>query len=162
MITIPKDDDIGQYQCFATNEYGTATSNSVFLRKAELNSFSEDSVVETIFAEEGKPFKLPCNAPDGRPKPSVYWMLQSKQGAIKSINSSRITVDPEGTLWFSNVTRFDKSTDLTYACSAYSLFRHEYKLGNRVFLSVSPTSGTSAQNKFPPTEQRSRCERKAC
>jgi len=79
--------------------------------------------VETIFAEEGKPFQLPCNAPDGWPKPRVDWMLQNAGGAFKNINSSRMTVDPEGTLWFSNVTRNDKSTEFNYACSAYSPFR---------------------------------------
>ena len=26
--------------------------------------------------EEGKPFKLPCEAPDGWPKPNIYWMIQ--------------------------------------------------------------------------------------
>ena len=26
--------------------------------------------------EVGKPFKLPCEAPDGWPKPNIYWMIQ--------------------------------------------------------------------------------------
>ena len=30
---------------------------------------------------------------------------QSTNGALKTINSSRLTVDPEGNLFFSNVTR---------------------------------------------------------
>lgn len=42
VITAPRDEDLGQYQCFAINEHGTATSNSVFVRKAELNSFKDD------------------------------------------------------------------------------------------------------------------------
>jgi hypothetical protein len=52
-------------------------SNSVFLRKAELNLFKEEEP-PTIIAEEGNPFKLQCNPPDGWPKPKVYWMLQVK------------------------------------------------------------------------------------
>jgi hypothetical protein len=80
-------------------------------------------------------------------------MLQNEKGALKSINSSRLTVDPEGTLWFSNVTRDDRSSDLTYACSAYSASRNEYKLGNRVYLKVSQTSGSSIQNKHDPEIQ---------
>jgi hypothetical protein len=152
VVTSPRDEDIGQYQCYAYNEWGTATSNSVFVRKAELNSFKDEEAA-TIVADEGKPFKLQCSPPDGWPKPSVYWMLQNQLGAIKSINSSRITVDPEGTLWFSNVTKADRSSQFYYACSAYSPFRNEYKLGNRVFLSVSPTSGSASQNKHPPTIQ---------
>jgi hypothetical protein len=50
--------------------------------------------------------------------------MQNSNGALRSINSSRMTVDPEGTLWFSNVTREDTSDDFVYACSATSLFRY--------------------------------------
>lgn len=65
----------GQYQCFADNEFGTATSNSVFLRKAELNSFKDDHP-QSVIAREGEPFKLGCQPPDGWPKPIVYWLIQ--------------------------------------------------------------------------------------
>ncbi|CAG7826051.1 unnamed protein product [Allacma fusca] len=150
VITAPRDEDIGQYQCYAKNEFGTATSNSVFVRKAELNSFKDEETMP-ITADEGKPLKLPCSPPDGWPKPRVYWIQQNLQGALKSINSSRITVDPEGHLWFSNVTRNDRSQDFYYACAAFSPFRNEYKLGNRVFLNVAPIS--SSQNKHAPEIQ---------
>ena len=39
-----------------------------------------------------------------------------------------MTVDPEGNLHFSNVTRHDASEDSTYACSAVSYFRFDYFL----------------------------------
>ena len=65
----------GQYMCFAKNEWGTATSNSVFVRAAILNNFKEQPPI-TKTVEEGKPFKLPCEAPDGWPKPNIYWMIQ--------------------------------------------------------------------------------------
>jgi neuronal cell adhesion protein len=63
-------------------------------------------------------------------------VFKSTNGALKTINSSRLTVDVEGNLWFSNVTRNDMSDEFLYACSAASYFRNEYKLGNRVFLQV--------------------------
>jgi neuronal cell adhesion protein len=44
VVTHPEDEDAGQYQCFAQNEHGTATSNSVFVRKAELNNFKDAPV----------------------------------------------------------------------------------------------------------------------
>ncbi|TRY75568.1 hypothetical protein TCAL_04520 [Tigriopus californicus] len=152
VITSPRDEDIGQYQCFATNEWGTATTNSVFVRKSELNNF-KDEPPKTETVEEGLPFGIVCSSPDGWPPPSVYWMLQG-QNWLKTINSSRLTVDPEGELWFSNVTRKDASEDFLYACSAASYFRNEYKLGNRVHLQVIQ-SGSSAglQNKHEPVKQ---------
>ena len=65
----------GQYMCYAENAHGTATSNSVFVRQSILNNFKEEPPI-TKTVEEGKPFSLPCEAPDGWPKPSVYWMIQ--------------------------------------------------------------------------------------
>ena len=81
-------------------------------------------------------------------------MFQSLNGALKTINSSRLTVDVEGYLHFSNVTRKDNSDDFLYACSAASYFRNEYKLGNKVHLQVIQ-SGSSAglQNKHEPVRQ---------
>ncbi|XP_075216738.1 neuroglian isoform X3 [Lycorma delicatula] len=152
VITSPRDEDLGQYQCFADNEWGTATSNSVFVRKAELNSFKEEHPV-TIEANEGEPFKLTCQPPDGWPKPNVYWLIQDSSGGIRSINNSRMTLDPEGNLWFSNVTRFDASDDFVYSCAATSVFRNEYKLGNRVILKVLSTGASAAQNKHAPVQQ---------
>ncbi len=143
---------LGQYQCFATNEWGTATTNAVFVRKSELNNF-KDEPPKTLSVEEGAPYGIDCDSPDGWPNPSVYWMLQG-QNWLKTINSSRLTVDPEGKLWFSNVTRKDSSEDFLYACSAASYFRNEYKLGNRVHLQVIQSGSSSGlQNKHEPIHQ---------
>lgn len=152
VITSPREEDLGQYQCFAENEHGTATSNSVFVRKAELNSFKDDSP-QVKTANEGEPFKLQCQPPDGWPKPLVVWLIQNNDGGIKSINNSRMTLDPEGNLWFSNVTRYDASEDFYYVCSATSQFRNEYKIGNRVILDVTQTGISPTQNRYQPTRQ---------
>ncbi|XP_068158953.1 neuroglian isoform X1 [Drosophila tropicalis] len=153
VITSPKDEDLGQYQCFASNEFGIATSNSVFVRKAELNAF-KDEAAKTVEAVEGEPFSLQCEAPDGWPKPTVNWLIQqSIDGGIKSINNSRMTLDPEGTLWFSNLTRDDASDDFYYACSATSVFRNEYKIGNKVLLDVKQMGVSASQNKHQPKRQ---------
>ena len=53
-----------------------------------------------------------------------------------------MTVDPEGWLHFSNVTRDDNlDSNLFYGCAAYNTFRDEYKIGNRVKLLVQ-TAGS--------------------
>ncbi|KAG1714169.1 Neuroglian [Nymphon striatum] len=146
----PAKNDEGLYQCNATNIHGTAMSNAVYVRKSELNSFP-DGQPSSIAVEEGEPYTLVCNPPSGFPKPSIFWILQSSTGALRTINSSRITVDPEGNLHFSNITQEDASDDNMYACSANSMFRNEYKLGNKIRMNVISTGGTSQSH--PPKKQ---------
>lgn len=144
--------DLGQYQCFAENEYGVATSNSVFMRKAELNSF-KSTQPEILTGNEGDPFKLTCQPPDGWPKPKVYWVILFTSDGLKTINNSRMTLDPEGNLWFSNLTVGDSSDNFFYACAAASSTKLEYKLGNRVLLNVLSTGVSASQNKHEPVLQ---------
>ncbi|UYV67407.1 CHL1 [Cordylochernes scorpioides] len=151
VFTKPDDVDEGLYQCFAENAHGTSVSNAVFLRKSELNSFP-DAEAKDMTVQEGEPLTLDCTPPTGYPRPTIFWIIQSMSGPLRSINSSRITVDPEGNLHFSNVTQDDALYESTYACSATSLFRNEYKVGNRIFIRVE-ASGSSGQASYPPTRQ---------
>ncbi|XP_018565737.1 neuroglian isoform X1 [Anoplophora glabripennis] len=151
-ISRPSDVDLGQYQCFAENQYGTATSNSVFMRKAELNSF-KSSQPTSLSGREGEPFNLTCQPPDGWPKPIVSWIYFYTNDAMKTINSSRMTLDPEGNLWFSNLTKEDATNDFMYACAAASPTKFEYKYGNRVLLNVESSGVSASQNKYPPVLQ---------
>ena len=73
--------------CFAENAHGIATSNSVFVRQSILNNFKEEPPI-TKTVEEGKPFTLPCEAPDGWPKPSVYWMIQVTMSLCSRVSIS--------------------------------------------------------------------------
>jgi len=73
----------GQYQCFAENPWGTATSKSVMVVKAELNSFKDEPKIY-VEAQEGDPFKLVCHPPTGWPKPNVYWLI--RVNILKIIN----------------------------------------------------------------------------
>ncbi|KAH0568603.1 neuroglian-like [Cotesia glomerata] len=151
-ISTPQDDDEGQYQCYAVNEAGIATSNSVFVRKAELNEFQETEI-KTVTVNEGDSFYLTCTAPEGWPKPIIYWILQDYRGNIKNINNSRVTIDPEGTLWFSNVTQEDLSKDFYYRCMTMLPFNSEFKLGTKILLNVVPTESSDSQKKREPVIQ---------
>lgn len=151
-IAKPQDVDLGQYQCFAQNEYGIASSNSVFMRKAELNSFKAQNPI-SLNGDEGKPFKLECHPPDGWPKPVVHWIILYTNGGFKTINSSRMTLDPEGNLWFSNLTKQDSTDNFMYACAATSPTKFEYKYGNRVLLNIISSTASAALNKHEPVMQ---------
>jgi hypothetical protein len=72
---------------------------------------------------------------------------------LKTINDSRITLDPEGNLWFSNATTDDHSDNFYYTCAATSPFRSEYKKGNRVLLQVTASGISPTQNRHEPVRQ---------
>lgn len=151
IFTKPDNVDEGLYQCFAENEYGISMTNSVFLRRSELSSFPEERARE-FAVDEGDPFSIDCSPPSGYPKPIIFWMIMSSTGALHSINSSRLTVDPEGKLHFSNVTKTDQLDNALYACSATSYYRTEYKVGRKTKLIVQPKS-TGLVNHHPPEAQ---------
>lgn len=151
IFTKPDNVDEGLYQCFAENEFGTSMSNSVFLRRSELSSFPEEST-RVLTANEGEPYTIDCSPPSGYPKPSIFWMIMSSTGTLHSINSSRLTVDPEGRLHFSNLTKADQLDNALYTCSATSVYRTEYKVGRKTKLMVTPRS-TSIINHHAPEAQ---------
>lgn len=151
LFTKPDDVDEGLYQCRATNVHGTSVSNSVFLRKSELNSFAEETTKE-VYVMEGDPLSLDCNPPTGYPRPKIFWLIQYSSGALRNVNSSRITADPEGDLHFSRVEMGDALEDAVYTCSATSVFRREYKIGNKKVLRVEPAPSAGPAD-HPPKLQ---------
>lgn len=151
VFTAPEGADEGLYQCHATNRLGTAVSDAVSVHKAELGKFPENSP-KRVSVREGDPLSLVCDPPAGYPRPHVSWVILHVNGAIRALNSSRMTVDPEGALHFSHVETEDAIPDAVYACVASSWFLHEYKLGNKILLSVEPRPGTE-QVQTSPTKQ---------
>ncbi|XP_046629951.1 neuroglian-like [Neodiprion virginianus] len=152
VISRPRDEDVGQYQCIAENALGTAISNSVFVRKAELN-YPKDIQSVIVTANEGDPFKLTCQSPTGTPKPLIYWLKQYPNGSIALINDSRRTPDPDGNLWFTNVTTNDASDKVSYVCAVSSEFWAEYKFGPLVSLNVQRTRLPANNNTREPVQQ---------
>lgn len=98
---------------------------------------------ETVTAIEGEPFKLECDAPNGYPKPSSYWVIQLPDQSLQNINNSRISLDPEGTLWFSSIARNDSIPESYYVCAATSAKRLEYKLGAKYSLNITPSANVA-------------------
>lgn len=60
---------------------------------------------------EGKPFKLPCAVPDAYPAPSIQWKKNYKDGKTENVMDGRITISPEGDLYFTNATEKDVSKE---------------------------------------------------
>lgn len=141
--------ETGLYQCYARNDHGVSLSNAVFLRKAELNPFT-NTQTERIEAEEGQPLSIDCNPPTGYPRPTLHWIIYgSGSQTINSVNSSRLTSDPEGRLHFSNVTREDQLSNADYACSVFNHVMSIYQIGRRINLRVKNADSSGQASHAP-------------
>uniref|UniRef100_A0A672YBR9 Neurofascin n=1 Tax=Sphaeramia orbicularis TaxID=375764 RepID=A0A672YBR9_9TELE len=97
-----------EYQCIASNEYGSAYSN-----KIRLQLYSKFS---PVVISAGLPLVLSCDPPPGPPKPETYWMSSSFPTMQAVRQDRRVSMGINGDLYFSNVHFNDSTTD--YCCNA--------------------------------------------
>ncbi|KAL7407093.1 hypothetical protein ABVT39_002922 [Epinephelus coioides] len=114
----------GEYQCFATNDFGVALSDKILLRVSKAPLWPKE-VLEPVVVTEGSSLVLPCNPPPGLPPPFTFWM----NSAMTPIpQDKRVSMGLNGDLYFSNVLAKDAHTD--YSCNARFLFTHTIQQKN--------------------------------
>ncbi|KAM4740303.1 neurofascin homolog (chicken) a isoform 5-T10 [Anableps anableps] len=132
----------GEYQCFASNEYGLALSNKILLRVSKAPLWPKE-VLDPVVVDEGSPLVLPCNPPPGLPPPLIFWM-DSNMTPIPQ--DKRVSMGLNGDLYFSNVLVQDIQND--YSCNARFNFTYTIQQKNPFTLRVQ-TSRKVAES--PPT-----------
>ncbi|KAJ8377688.1 hypothetical protein AAFF_G00254690 [Aldrovandia affinis] len=100
-----------EYQCFATNDYGSAVSNKIQLKVSKSPLWPKE-VLEPVAVNVGFPLVLACNPP-GLPPPQIFWMNSSMMPIPQD---RRVSMGVNGDLYFSHVTVNDSLTD--YSCNA--------------------------------------------
>ncbi|KAL4622382.1 neurofascin isoform X10 [Arapaima gigas] len=136
----------GEYQCFASNDFGTALSNKILLRVSKSPLWPKE-VLEPLLVNEGASLVLPCNPPPGLPPPHTFWM---NSVMLPITQDERVSMGLNGDLYFSNVLAKDATTD--YSCNARFLFTHTIQQKNPFILKVltkepyNDTSGFSSGN----------------
>ncbi|KAM9365625.1 neurofascin homolog (chicken) a [Pholidichthys leucotaenia] len=123
----------GEYQCFASNDFGMALSNKTLLRVSKAPLWPKE-VLEPVTVTEGSPLVLPCNPPPGLPPPLTFWMDSSMSSIPQD---KRVSMGLNGDLYFSNVLAEDARQD--YSCSARFLFTHTIQQKNPFTLKVQTT-----------------------
>uniref|UniRef100_A0A4W5QUE6 Neurofascin homolog (chicken) a n=1 Tax=Hucho hucho TaxID=62062 RepID=A0A4W5QUE6_9TELE len=113
----------GEYQCFASNDFGTALTNKILLRVSKSPLWPKE-VLEPVVVGEGSSLVLACNPPPGLPPPHTFWMNSGE----------RVSMGLNGDLYFSNVLAKDSHTD--YSCNARFLFTHTIQQKNPFTLKV--------------------------
>ncbi|GBP42749.1 Hemolin [Eumeta japonica] len=114
----PVKSDEGLYECFADNQMGVASTGPIAVKRTYLNAPKVNS--HKVKPVRVDPFHMDCPIPDGYPKPTVEWVAQKKDDpkTKETILDRRLTLDPEGTLWFSNFTEQDVRPGYKYVCLA--------------------------------------------
>ncbi|XP_074528940.1 neurofascin homolog (chicken) a isoform X5 [Halichoeres trimaculatus] len=120
----------GEYQCFASNDFGVALSNKILLRVSKAPLWPKE-VLEPVVVPEGSSLILPCNPPPGLPPPFTFWM---NSAMIPIPQDKRVSMGLNGDLYFSNVLAKDAHTD--YSCNARFLFTHTIQQKNPFTLRV--------------------------
>lgn len=103
-------DDSGMYQCVAENKHGTIYASAELAVQALAPDFRLNPVRRLIPAARGGEIMIPCQ-PRAAPKAVVLW----SKGTEILVNSSRVTVTPDGTLTIRNISRSDEGR---YTCFA--------------------------------------------
>ncbi|KAF4018230.1 hypothetical protein G4228_009989, partial [Cervus hanglu yarkandensis] len=103
-------EDSGMYQCVAENKHGTIYASAELAVQALAPDFRLNPVRRLIPAARGGEVVIPCQ-PRAAPKAVVLW----SKGTEILVNSSRVTVTPDGTLIIRNVSRSDEGK---YTCFA--------------------------------------------
>lgn len=116
----PTGGDEGHYQCFASSDAGVASTRIIRVARAYLTAPKVS--VQRHKPIEGQTYKLDCSIPPSNPQPKIQWRLQfeSDPNVSNEVADSRITISPEGTLYFSNVTKADVYDNFKYVCLATS------------------------------------------
>ncbi|XP_019911129.2 neurofascin homolog (chicken) a isoform X4 [Esox lucius] len=133
----------GEYQCFASNDFGTALTNKILLRVSKSPLWPKE-VLEPVVVTEGSPLVLSCNPPPGLPPPLTFWMNSNMMSIAQD---RRVSMGLNGDLYFSNVLAKDSQTD--YSCNARFLFTHTIQQKNPYTLKVQtkePYNDTSSVN----------------
>ncbi|KAB1258893.1 Contactin-2 [Camelus dromedarius] len=103
-------EDSGMYQCVAENKHGTIYASAELAVQALAPDFRLNPVRRLIPAARGGEIAIPCQ-PRAAPKAMVLW----SKGTEILVNSSRVTVTPDGTLIIRNISRSDEGK---YTCFA--------------------------------------------
>ncbi|XP_016071256.1 PREDICTED: contactin-2 isoform X1 [Miniopterus natalensis] len=103
-------EDSGMYQCVAENKHGTIYASAELAVQALAPDFRLNPVRRLIPAARGGKVIIPCQ-PRAAPKAVVLW----SKGTEILVNSSRVTVTPDGTLIIRNISRSDEGK---YTCFA--------------------------------------------
>ncbi|KAI3370453.1 hypothetical protein L3Q82_025217, partial [Scortum barcoo] len=102
----------GTYRCYTSNKLGTAISKEIEFIVPHVPKFPKETL-DPVVVEEGQPFILKCDPPQGIPPLQIYWMTINLQHIEQD---ERVSMGLNGDLYFSHAVEKDSRRD--YCCFA--------------------------------------------
>ncbi|XP_029690204.1 neural cell adhesion molecule L1-like isoform X2 [Takifugu rubripes] len=131
----------GHYRCYASNDYGTAMTQSVqVIVEAQPVLPKQQQVHKESY--EGESIILSCNPPESSTPPVIHWMDKLM---VHISQSERVLVGLDGKLYFSNLLRNDSRTD--YMCNAQYLAARTILTESVISLTVVPSNDVAQARK---------------
>ncbi|XP_055366310.1 neural cell adhesion molecule L1-like protein isoform X5 [Betta splendens] len=132
----------GKYRCYASNKRGTAMTEEITLIARSVPKFPKEAM-ELIEVNEGNPFVLKCNPPEGVAPRQIYWMSYRLQHIEQN---ERVTTGLDGNLYVSNAVRSDSRDD--YHChAAFSRIRTIVQKSAMAVVVAAQSAGAPAVRK---------------
>ncbi|XP_059150586.1 neuroglian-like isoform X2 [Physella acuta] len=119
-------EDTGSYQCKVVNKCGTSLSDLIPVSHAYIDPFPQITKPTVLKKALGSSVKLTCSPPFSVPKAKVRWVLQPKKDyrndqSLEQIPvplDKRVTMDYDGNLYITSLTKEDEQGGKKYVCSA--------------------------------------------
>uniref|UniRef100_A0A671TAB3 Neural cell adhesion molecule L1 n=1 Tax=Sinocyclocheilus anshuiensis TaxID=1608454 RepID=A0A671TAB3_9TELE len=145
----------GRYNCYASNDLGTAVSNEARIVTENTPTLQKEKKVSKK-VEEGESVVLPCNPPNSTVAPVIHWMDKSLTVApvihwmdkkLRHIQQNdRVIQGRDGNLYFSHVALADSRDD--YTCNTQFPSARIIVLKEPIKLTVVP-SNSVVRNRRP-------------
>ncbi|XP_059397547.1 neural cell adhesion molecule L1-like isoform X2 [Carassius carassius] len=132
----------GRYNCYASNDLGTALSNEARIVTENTPTLQKEKKVSKK-VDEGESVVLPCNPPNSTVAPVIHWM-DKKLRHIQQ--NDRVIQGRDGNLYFSHVTEADSRDD--YTCNTQFPSARIIVLKEPIKLTVVP-SNSVVRNRRP-------------
>uniref|UniRef100_A0A3B4AJN4 Ig-like domain-containing protein n=1 Tax=Periophthalmus magnuspinnatus TaxID=409849 RepID=A0A3B4AJN4_9GOBI len=121
-----------EYQCIASNQYGSAYSNKIRLMLYSESPVWPREIQEPVVVSAGLPLVLPCDPPAGSYARPFNWPVQTAFPTMKAVpQDRRVSMGVSGDLYFSNVLFNDSVILYVFGCKTphhtlYTLFSHRH------------------------------------
>lgn len=110
---------LGNYQCFASNQYGRTMTNISIVQLANIDLFDPNAGIANVTVQANAALTLKCNPPSSVPAASFKWLYTVSDIATIVTTSKSVQIDYNGDLRFASINVSDTQGRI-YRCDVFN------------------------------------------